>query len=304
MNYQCPAEFNIPTSLLDCRGYKKRMQESTDPYRYKMALKPGPVCMSSNQTFQGLMMAQRRPPPGLLGVENYLKSAPILDAQRDYVIDDISLAKPPRMPKPLSNKLLIPECNELPGYQRTKIQSKSESPEWSMRLERNGKKYADYARPGRDTRAEIREAWKKKEQKEITNSDIYGVSKYDKRALQPAQNQDCMGDISCMVLKGPDNTSQTPARFSSITGTEGMSLSTASNWNAAGVATNASKPTLTSVPGTPIITGSSAGSASMDPTRQVAATINGNVPYIDNLTEQWRRAACNVKFETYKPAKC
>ncbi len=304
MNYECPAEFNIPTSLLDCRGYKKRMQESTDPFKYQMAVRPGPVCMSSNQTFQGLMMAQRRPPPGLLGVENYLKSAPILDSQRDYVIDDIHHAKPPRMPKPLSNKLLIPECNELPGYQRTKIQSKSESPEWSMRIERNGKKYADYARPGRDTRAEVREAWKKKEQKEVSNSDIFGVSKYDKRALRPAANQDCMGDISCMVITGPDNR-QTFAAPSVIpeTGTEGMSVSTAANWNAAGIATTTSRPTFTSVPGAPVIS-SASGSAAQDPTARVAATINGNVPYTVNLTDQWRRAACNVRFENYTPTGC
>ena len=204
MNYQCPAEFNVPTSLLDCDGYRKRMQESTDPFKYKMALKPGPLCMQTGQTFQGLMLAQRRPPPDLLGVENYLRSAPILEDQREYAIDDIHKARPPRMPKPLSNKLLIPQCNELPGYQRTKIKSRLDSPAWSLRMERNGKAHPDYARPGRDTRAEVREAWKQKEAKEIANSNIYGVSKYDKRPLTTGQNTACLSELPCMNVYGPN----------------------------------------------------------------------------------------------------
>ncbi len=314
LNYQCPTEFNIPTSLLDCEGYSKRMQESTDQYKYKMAIRPGPMCMSSTQPFQGLMMAERRPPPDLLAVENYLRSAPLYEDQRDYAIGDIHKARPPRMPKPLSNKLVIPQCDELPGYQRTKIMSRMDNPSWSLRLERNGRRYPDYARPGRDTRAEIREAWKKKEKTEVANSSIYGVAKYDSRALTPGTNPDCNGPIPCMHVYGPNATrdgkvidaSKTLATITS-TGDGGMNQSSADNWNTTGVTTTTFGPTFTSVPGTPGVGLSSNSAISSNvsaATLQAAATINPNVPYTQLMTDQWQRAGCNVKFDNYNPKAC
>lgn len=298
MLYQCPTEFNVPTSLLDCEGYNKRMQESTDPYKYMMDLKPGPMCMMTGRPFQGLMMAQRRPPPNLLGVENYLRSAPIFEQDRDYVIDDIHKAKPPRMPKPLSNKIVLPECKELPGYQRTKIR-KTEFPDWSLRMERNGKKFAEYARPGRDTRAEIREAWKKKEQKDIASSDIYGVSKYDKRALTPATNPDCLSELSCMHVYGPNTVrtgkmidpSKSVADLTS-TGDGGLNVVPASEWNSIGVSNTSTGPMFTSMPGTP--------SSAM----QNKTGINPDIPWTHQLADQQKRAGCNVRFLNYNPTHC
>jgi hypothetical protein len=52
------------------------------------------------------------------------------------------------------------------------------------------------------------------------------------------------------------------------------------------------------------VNSSASGSAAQDPTARVAATINGNVPYTVNLTDQWRRGACNVRFENYTPPGC
>ena len=306
MNYQCPAEFNVPTTLLDCKGYTKKLQESTDPLKYKMDLRPGPLCMMTGRPFQGLMMAQRRPPPNLLGVEQYLKSEPIREQERDYVIDNVRNAKPPRMPKPLSNKLIVPECKELPGYERTKIR-KGEQPHFSARMERNGRKYYEYSRPGRDTRAEVKEAWKKKTAKDVANSNIYGVAKYDKRPLVPGTNPDCVGEMQCMHVYGPDSirTGQVLDPSKSVseitaTGDGGMSTLPArwesgdngnAGWNAAGVVNGNQGPTFTSVPGA-------------SETRRVAATINPDVPYTKQMVEQQRKAGCKVQFYDYKPVAC
>ena len=90
MNYQCSTEFNIATSLLDCDGYKKRVQESTDPLKYKFDLKPSAMCFMPGQTFQGLqMVSQRTPPPQLLDIEMTLKKMPILEQDNEYVIKNI-----------------------------------------------------------------------------------------------------------------------------------------------------------------------------------------------------------------------
>jgi len=283
---ECPTEFNIATSLLDCDGYNKRMQESTDPLKYVFDFKPPPICFMPGQTFQGLQSTgERRPPPSLMEVERYLQNSPLVEADNDYIIDDIRSAKPPKMPKALSNRLVIPECKEILGLKRTKIK-RTEFPEWSSRSDLNTKQQLDYMRPGRDTRMEMREAYKKWDAKNVSNSNIYGVGKYDKRALRPVVDVNCYdadADMGCMHVKGPDavtahGTKQLDPTLTFADTVKKIQTSSAANAYALPTASSAQP--------------------SAD-TQKVLSTLDQTVPYYTLLDAVERNNAKNLKFYAY-----
>src|SRR4051794_6913024 len=100
ISFECPTEFNVVTSLKKCSLYKKELQESTDPLKYKFDITPGPMCYMPGQAFQGLQITngERRPPPQLLDMELTLQAMPLKEEENDYIIKDIHNAKPPAMP--------------------------------------------------------------------------------------------------------------------------------------------------------------------------------------------------------------
>ncbi len=281
MNFECDTQFNIPTSLLDCNGYNKKMQESTDPYNYIMDLKVPAMCFMPGIPFQGLQMAQRRPPPQLLDAEMMLKSLPLFEQDKDYVTKNIHNAKPPAMPQVLSNRLVIPECSEILTQKRTKIQF-GETPQFSQRMDKLQRKNIDYMRPGIDTRAQIKELHKQWETEQNKNSGIYGIGKFDSRALKPGTNPKCSNadsSLDCMHVYGPDSTRDGKVIDPTVPYKDLVAQS------------------RTSV--TPV-TAKAPQNISMD-TQNVAKSINPNVSWTALLENQQAKNRCNAKFYNYDP---
>lgn len=279
MNYECPTEFNVATSLLSCNGHQKQLRESTELMKYRFDIKPKPACFMTGQNFQGQQMAQRQVPPSLLDVETTLRRFPILEERNCYNLNEnINRAKPPRMPAALSNRLVIPECGEILNMQRTKIHSRLDNPEWSHRLENTGRKNINYMRPGRDTRAEMKELYKKYEDKEMAGKGIFGVGKYDHSALKPGTNPKCSAadsDNDCMHVYGGD-----AVRTSTVI-----------------------DPTMTlgGLVNKQAVVGGVVASAE---SQRVASGINQEVPYTRLLQESQQKNNCNARFYNYKPAGC
>jgi hypothetical protein len=283
MNYECPTEFNVATSLLSCNGYQKRLRESTELMKYRFDIRPQPACFMTGQNFQGQQMAQRAVPPSLLDVEATLKRFPILEERNCYNLNEnINRAKPPKMPPALSNRLIIPDCREILGMQRTKIHNRLDNPQIAHRIENNGKKNANYMRPGRDTRAEMKEAYTLYEDKEMGGRHIYGIGKFDKTALKPGTNPKCSAadsDNECMHVYGGDAVR---------TGTVlDPTLTFGGLLNAQDVA------------GGGLI---SAGGDYSAETKRIADEINGSVPYSQLLGEVHQKNSANIRFYNYTPA--
>ncbi len=208
---ECPIEFNIPTSLMNCNGYRKRMKENTQLYNYLMDQKPGAVCYMPGVNFQGYQGTSNRPmPPDLMAAEDALRRAPLLEEDRDYFLEgDLATARPPQMPKALRTRIIVPECSDILKVQRTKIRF-GEFPQYGWKKDYvRTRPINSYNRDmiGIDTRALLKEAWKEREKRASQNSNIYGLSKYDKRALKPMIDIQCHVDTNadCMHVGGPDS---------------------------------------------------------------------------------------------------
>lgn len=283
ISYQCPTEFNVATQLKSCDEYKKELQESMDPLKYRFDIRPGPMCYMPGQTFQGLRMAAgRKPPPQLLDMEMTLQTMPLKEQDNRYVINDIRNAKPPSMPAILSNRLVVPDCQEILSFQRTKIR-KIDFPQFSHRMDKMGVYLTNYMRPGRDTRMEMRDAFKLWEKKKAEGSNIYGVGKFDSRALKPGTNPKCTNadsDLDCMHVYGPD-AQRTGAVIDPT-----LPLKDLTSRQGIGEATR----------------GTSAAVAVE--TLRVAETIDPNRPYTELLRNEQQKTGCNARFYGYVPPGC
>jgi hypothetical protein len=295
MNYQCETEFNVPTSLLDCNGYKKKMQESTELLKYTFDKKLAPICFMPGIPFQGAqMIGERIPPPQLLDVQTTLRTMPLLEEEKDYFIRDLHRAKPPSMPAKLSNRMVIPECNEILNSKRTKIR-RIDFPEFSNRMDRSGQVYVQYMRPGRDTRQEMKDAFLRTEEAKAKNSNIYGVGKFDPRALKPGTNPKCTAADSsndCMHVYGPD-----AVRDGTVLDPT-LSLSAMAKQGLQGFASGSNGGVLSS--------GGGVGGYGVNAveTERIAESINPNIPYTQLMQDQLRRNQCNAVFYNYKPPTC
>lgn len=301
MNYECTTQFNIPTSLLDCNGYKVKMRENVELSNYHFDIKPPPICFMPGQMFQGNQMAQRAPPPQLMDVELALRTGPLYEEDNDYITNDIHNQKPKPMPGVLSNRLVIPECNDIFKYETTKVRW-GESPNVPQRLHKSSLRgYANYMRPGIDTKQQMKQLYQQYEKNQNANSGIYGVGKYDPRALKPGTNPKCNNgdsDLDCMHVYGPDATRdgkvidptltlntmlqnglQQPAHPSEY-------VPVSSSISAVGI-TASGKPQMISAE-----------------TKRVAESLDPNVSYLNLAAQISPKALCNAKFYGYTPPKC
>jgi len=159
----CLYEFNKPTYYITQEGYKKKVQESTEPLKYKFDFKPTGPCMVRTQQFQGLSFGNKRPPPSLVDVEDYLKKASLIVENNKAVAFDIN-KKAPTMPDILNNMLTIPDCEKDNSFETTKTQ-KHEFPQYTAPMYPKGHYQTDPMRSGRDTRQEVKDNYKKPENK-------------------------------------------------------------------------------------------------------------------------------------------
>lgn len=295
-SYECPTEFNVLTKLKSCTDYRKELQESTDPLKYKFDLKPGPMCFMPGQMFQGLQMTvDRRPPVSLLEMEQTLQLMPLKEEEGHYVIGDIHKAKPPSMPAILSNRLVIPDCTDILRWQRTKIK-KTDFPQVSQRMDKMGLYLTNYMRPGVDTKQEMKDLYKKYDQQQMNGQNIYGVGKFDKRPLKPGTNPKCTNadsDLDCMHVYGPDATRTGAVIDSTLTLTDLARNGLGDNGgSASGIGSGSGL-------------GGNAGAKTVSvETRSVAATIDPNQTLTSLLKDVQTKAGCNARFYGYAPPTC
>ena len=298
---ECPTTFNVLTQLKSCDEYKKELQESMDPLKYRFDLRPGPMCFMPGQAFQGLRTSTMRgPPPQLLDMEMTLHSMPLKEQDNRYVIKDIHNAAPPAMPAILSNRMIIPECKEIMQWQRTKIR-RIDEPQISQRMDKMGLYLTNYMRPGRNTRDEMRDAFKAYEKQKAANSDIYGVGKFDPRALKPGTNPNCTNadsDLDCMHVYGPDairtgTVIDQTLPFKDLVARQG-----------GGVAAIAGGAAGSAAGGGGGIGAGAGVSASTIQAMRVAESIDPNASYVNLLKDVRAKNGCNARFYNYSPNSC
>ena len=283
ISYQCPTEFNVFTDLKSCSDYRKELQESMDPLKYRFDIKPGPMCYMPGQNFQGLAAAtHRNPPPQLLDMELTLNLMPLKEQENNYVIQDIHNAKPPSMPAILSNRLVIPDCRDIIRWQTTKIHDRTENPQWSYRIDKKGLYLDNYMRPGVDTRQQMKDLYKVYDkQQQSKTAGVYGIGKFDPRALKPGTNPKCSNadsDLDCMHVYGPD---------AKRTGEVIDPTFTLKDLTTQGLTPASSSPSISSLP-----------------SRMVAESIDPNKPYTELVQQTMAAKGCNAKFYNYTPPGC
>jgi hypothetical protein len=286
ISYECPTEFNVVTNLKSCNEYRKDLQESTDPLKYRFDIRPGPMCYMTGQNFQGLRSSSARNPPAqLLDTELTLRALPLKEQDNQYVTKNIHSSKPPKMPDILSNRLIIPDCQDMLQWQRTKIR-RIDFPQFSQRMDRTGFFVTNYMRPGRDTRSEMRQAFKQYEQQNAKTSTVYGVSKFDQRPLTPAVDQSCTNanNIPCMHLYEPD------ANLTRITIDPKLTLSQ----QKARHQFRSDKP----------LTDATSKSASRLEAMRIAQTIDPKTPYLEQVKDTHRENSCLARFYDFVPPGC
>lgn len=160
---ECEMEFNIPTIYTDLTTYKKRMQESTDPFNYRMDIKPNTYCFIENTQNQGLQIAQKAPPVNLLDIEMKLRLLPLASEFDHYIIDDIYNVEPPELPSVLDHRLQFSECPKFMNIDASKTPRLS----FENRPELSQRKQPDYMRPGSDTRTEVRDYFANENKKRV-----------------------------------------------------------------------------------------------------------------------------------------
>src|SRR5215210_1739940 len=103
--------FNQVTNLLDYDGYKKKVQESTDIFKYQTDSFPQPICYMPGQSLQGFNIHQA--PTKLIDVESYLLTQPLREEILHYTINENVRNVKPSLPDILQNRILIPDCKDL-----------------------------------------------------------------------------------------------------------------------------------------------------------------------------------------------
>jgi len=281
VSFQCPTEFNVVTNLKSCNDYLTEMKESAEMFKYRFDIRPGPMCYMPGQNFQGLQsVVARNPPPQLLETERALTMLPLKEERNDYFIKDLHGAKP-QTPTIFRNRMVVPDCRDILTWQRTKIR-RIDFPQVSQRMDRMGFYLTNYMRPGRDTKAEMKDAYKRYEQMKNANSNIYGVGIFDRGALKPDTTTKCTNaaGLECMNIYG----SGTPTSSTILDPT--LTLQDLS----ARQGLPASTPTL------PTPTSALAKNA--------ARSIDSDVPYTELLQDTFAKNSCNARFYNYKPSGC
>ncbi|KAJ3377734.1 hypothetical protein HDU92_008030 [Lobulomyces angularis] len=120
--------------------------------------------MTSNQRFEEVFNKHQeqglpiKVPPSIVDVENYLKkSGPILETNSSTAQEQQN--GPPMLPTILNNKMIIPECENISNYERTKT-LKTEMPLFQHPVYPKGIHQTNIMVSGRDTRLEVRDNYK------------------------------------------------------------------------------------------------------------------------------------------------
>lgn len=125
--------------------------------------------------FQGVSVTNKAVPPNLIDIDNFLRTQGLYEEELKNCIDDIHAVEP-GMPSILDNKFTIPDC--VPDcFQTTKVR-KPDNPKFtrpSSTLDRQSRGQFQVWKPARDTRLEVKDAYKTQRQ----NSAVHNGNHYN-----------------------------------------------------------------------------------------------------------------------------
>lgn len=166
-------QFNQPTSFMTDNCYKKKERESAAPLDYIFDIGPQKGCFNACRGFQGVMVSNKAVPPNLIDIDNFLRTHGLVEEELRQCTDDIHTAGGPNIPSILDNKMVIPDCVS-DCFQTTKVR-KPDNPTFSRPvsiLDRQNRGQFQVWKPARDTRLEVKDAYKTWRQK---NSHSYNI---------------------------------------------------------------------------------------------------------------------------------
>jgi hypothetical protein len=288
-----PGSFNLVTDLMDTCDYAKRLQESTDPLKYRMDIRPSGQCYMEGETLHGYVGSTRRPPPGLLDVEEKLLRSPT----SLVTITGPIHGKSPVTPPELQNKLVFKECKRGIGTTVTGHRLRSQMPNYApvrtdIILER--RKQVDIARNGRNTRQEMKDAYSRFQKRKFGKR-VEGV-------YVPSTALDCVNgsDMGCVHVAQKDAASVTGSTVGGSATSSGLiaSISTAAtsgNISAAGSAVHAASSAGGASPGA-----NGTGSKPGGTTKEAVSRIPTGLPFSEILSDVGIRKGGGVQFYAWK----
>ena len=144
------------------------------------------------ENLQGFSAGTRAPPPELIGLETYLKTNPLIT---DSITGPLR-NKTPQLPKELAVSMEIPECRRNIDTHFAARRLRSQMPSYAPSrtdIITDRRKQVDLAREGRNTRQEMKDAYKKHQEGKFGDR--------TKGVLVPSSHVDCVSgstDMQCM----------------------------------------------------------------------------------------------------------
>lgn len=282
-----PGSFNLPTSLMKTCDYAKKLQESTDPCRYLMQIRPAGLCFMEGENVQGFAGSTRQAPPDLVDVETRLKRSP------DAVITVVGPVrdKTPAPPPELQRVLTFRECDRSIGTTISHHRLRSQMPSYApirTDIVLDKRKQVDIAGRGRNTRQEMKDAFKK-----------YNKNKFSSRAdgiYVPSTALECASgsNMGCVHVAQTD-PSAVPAALPSgtVSGSAGGAGLTASGSMPSG-GPSASGPSLRPQKA------NQAGGGPSKETVQAAAAAGIGQPLWQVMNTLGQEAGRNLQFYGWK----
>ena len=278
----------MPTGLMDTDVYAKKLQESTDPFQYLLAIKPRGPCFMVGENLQGYSAGIRAPPPELIGVETYLKTNPLIIDSITGPLQD----KSPRFPDELKKGANIHECTRRIDTSFASRRLRSQMPNYAPSrtdIITDKRKQIDFARNGRNTRQEMKDAYKKHQEGKFADR--------TKGVLIPQSAIECTSgstDLSCLHISSAPGGSG-PAG-SGPAASAGQLSGSGSDY----LAVMGSSSGTQVVPNTSNSESGSSNSVRSEATLAAAKKIDPTVPFYKLLNDAAAQAGRGLEFYGYK----
>jgi len=268
--------------------YAKKLQESTDPCRYLMQIQPSGLCFMEGENLQGFAGSTRQAPPDLVDVETRLKRSP--DAVITVVgpVRDKTPAPPPELQRILSFR----ECDRHIGTTVSQHRLRSQMPNYApirtdIILDR--RKQVDIAGRGRNTRQEMKDAFKK-----------HNKNKFSSRAegiYVPSTALDCASgsNMGCVHVAQKDKSAVSAAL---PTGTVSGSVGGAGL--SAGIASPGGAPSATGPVLRPQDSQNGPSAQRQSETSRAASAPGIHLPLYQAMNNLGQEAGKNVQFYGWK----
>lgn len=291
-----PGSFNFPTTLMNktC-DYAKRLQESTDPCKYLLDIRPeAEPCMMTGENLQGYAGSARQPPPTLVDLESRLRRSP--DAVNTAIgpLHD----KTPTLPAEFQRTINFKDCQRPIGTVAVQHRLRSQMPNYApsrtdIVLER--RKQVDFAGMGRNTRQEMKDAYREHQKKKYASrSDGVYV---------PTTALDCVNgsqDLRCVHVTKTGSPAAAAAAVPGAVSGSGTSSGLAAGLNIS-TAASGTGPAIVPISSSGAATGGTGLASVAAPSFALSGTKgNLNVPLWQGMADLGRAASKNVEFYGWK----